>query len=351
MTGTMDNYDIVLHPVIQTNGANIVKDTNKYIAEKIGIHQAARTTCLKPEGTTSCLLGTCSGIHPHHAKRYIRRVQNNNMEVPFQFFKKFNSQAIEASVWSESGTDENILFPIEVADGSKTKNQLPAIEMLKTVKSTQENWVMNGKNLKLCVRPWLNHNVSNTIMVKKDEWDDVTQYIYENRDFFTGISLIGESGDKDYPQAPFTAVLSSREIVREYGDAAIWCSGLIDMAIDTFGNLWKACDAALKGYEKYEFEQVQLIDKLKRAKDKQTASTKLTNQLTWINKFDKYCKKYFGHNFKRLTYCLKDVHNWKLYCDLDTTFNAIDWIEMKELEDNTHPEQEISCANDACSLV
>ena len=351
MTGTMDNYDIVLHPVIQTNGANIVKDTNKYIAAKIGIHQAARTTCLKPEGTTSCLLGTCSGIHPHHAKRYIRRVQNNNMEVPFQFFKKFNAQATEKSVWSESGTDENILFPIEVADGSKTKNQLPAIEMLKTVKSTQENWVMNGKNTKLCVRPWLNHNVSNTIMVKKDEWDDVTKYIYENREFFTGISLIGESGDKDYPQAPFTAVLSSREIVREYGDAAIWCSGLIDMALDTYDNLWKACDAALKGYEKYEFEQVQLIDKLKRAKDKQTASTRLTNQLTWINKFDKYCNKYFGHNFKRLTYCLKDVHNWKLYCDLDTTFKSIDWIEMHETEDNTTIEQTISCANGQCELT
>lgn len=351
MTGTMEKYEIVLNPVIQSTGAELVKKTNQIIAEKIDVNQAARTTCLKPEGTTSSLLGTSSGIHPHHAKRYIRRVQNNALETPYQFFKKINPQATEKSVWAASDTDENILFPIEVADGSKTKNQLPAIEMLKTVKSTQQHWVINGKNEKLCTKNWLNHNVSNTVIVKDEEWDEVTDYIYENRQYFTGISLIGASGDKDYQQAPFTAVLSSREIVREYGDASIWCSGLIDMAIDFFDDLWKACDAAIKGYEHYEYEQVILIDNMKKAKHKQIASTRLTNQLNWINKFDRYCVKYFNRDVKRLTYCLKDVHNWKLYCDLDTTFKSIDWTEMKEFEDNTHPEQEISCANGACSLV
>ena len=64
-----------------------VKEENKRIAKLIGINQAARTTCIKPEGTSSCILGTSSGIHPHHAKRYIRRVQANKLEPIYNYFK------------------------------------------------------------------------------------------------------------------------------------------------------------------------------------------------------------------------------------------------------------------------
>lgn len=91
-----------------------------------------------------------------------------------------------------------IKFPIEVPDGAKLKNQLPAVEMLSIVKDTQKNWVYSGKNRSLCTQEYLSHNVSNTVTVKPDEWDDVTKYIYDNRKYFAGISLIPQSGDKDY---------------------------------------------------------------------------------------------------------------------------------------------------------
>lgn len=350
MTGTMENYNIVLNPEVQRKGAEIVKETNKKIAALIGINQAARTTCLKPEGTTSCLLGTSSGIHPHHAKRYLRRVQNNLLEIPYQFFKKFNGKCTEKSVWSANNTDENIIFPIEVADGAKLKNQLPAVDMLKIVKSTQENWVIPGKNQELCTKPWLNHNVSNTIMVFPEEWDVVTEFIYENREYFTGISLISASGDKDYPQIPFTAVYTSREIVKEYGEAALWCSGLIEGALEVFGDLWKACDAVLTGAEKYEADKIVQLDNYKTLKQKRIESAKLEEQLNWIIKFNKYANKYFQKDIKKLTYCLKDVYNWKLYCDLIDSFNPVNYTEMTEYEDNTKPEQEISCAGGACTI-
>ena len=68
MTGMMDCPEIVLDPEVQRDGAKVVKETNREFAKKLGINPAARTTCIKPEGTTSCVLGTSSGIHPHHAR-------------------------------------------------------------------------------------------------------------------------------------------------------------------------------------------------------------------------------------------------------------------------------------------
>ena len=330
LTGIMEKHDLVLSEKVLRAGAKIAVDTNKEMAKKIGINQAARVTCLKPEGTSSSMLGTSSGIHPHHAKRYIRHVQANVLEAPYQHFKTYNPQACEKSRWSANNTDEVVKFPIEVPDGSKLKNQLPAIEMLTIVKDTQKNWVNSGKNKNLCTQDFLSHNVSNTVTVKPDEWESVTKYIYDNRKFFAGISLIPQSGDKDYPQAPFTTVYSSREIVKEYGDAGLWCSGLIELALNAFeNNLWEACDYVSMNQAKENDSQDKLV---------------------FITKVKNFAGKYFNGDIKRLTYCMKDVYNWKLYCDLFNTFKKVDYTQLLEVEDNTAGIEEVSCAGGACLI-
>ena len=330
LTGTMEKHDLILSEKVLRAGAKIAVETNKDLSKRIGINQAARVTCLKPEGTSSSMLGTSSGIHPHHAKRYIRHVQANILEAPYQHFKKLNPQACEKSSWSANNTDEVIKFPIEVPDGAKLKNQLPAVEMLSVVKDTQKNWVQSGKNRSLCTQEYLSHNVSNTVTVKPDEWDAVTKYIYDNRKYFAGISLIPQSGDKDYPQAPFTTVYTSREIVKEYGDAALWCSGLIELGLNAFGNnLWAACDYV----------------SMNQAKENDTQ-----DKLLFITKMKNFAGKYFDGDTKRLTYCMKDVYNWKIYCDLFNSFKKVDYTELSETEDNTVGIEEISCAGGACLL-
>jgi ribonucleoside-diphosphate reductase alpha chain len=330
LTGTMEKHELVLTEKVLTKGAKIAVETNKILAKKIGINQAARVTCLKPEGTSSSMLGTSSGIHPHHAKRYIRHVQANILEAPYQHFKKLNPQACEKSSWSANNTDEVIKFPIEVPDGAKLKNQLPAIEMLAIVKETQKNWVQSGKNKNLCTQEYLSHNVSNTVTVKPDEWDDVTKFIYDNRKYFAGISLIPQSGDKDYPQAPFTTVYTSREIVKEYGDAALWCSGLIELGLNAFNNnLWAACDYVSMNLAKSDDTQDKLL---------------------FVTKMKNFAGKYFDGDTKRLTYCMKDVYNWKIYCDLFNSFKKIDYTQLSETEDNTAGIEEISCAGGACLI-
>jgi ribonucleoside-triphosphate reductase len=330
LTGTMEKHDLVLTEKALTKGAKIAVENNKELCKKIQINQAARVTCLKPEGTSSSMLGTSSGIHPHHAKRYIRHVQANVLEAPYQHFKKLNPQACEKSSWSANNTDEVIKFPIEVPDGAKLKNQLPAVEMLSVVKETQKNWVQSGKNRSLCTQDYLSHNVSNTVTVKPDEWEEVTQYIYDNRKYFAGISLIPQSGDKDYTQAPFTTVYTSREIVKEYGDAALWCSGLIELGLNAFhNNLWAACDYVTLNQGHKDHPEAKLM---------------------FVTKMKNFAGKYFDGDVKRLTYCMKDVYNWKIYCDLFNSFKKVDYTQLSETEDNTVGIEEISCAGGACLI-
>ena len=330
MTGIMERHDICLDPDIQKEGARVVKKTNKDLAKKIGINTAARTTCVKPEGTASCILGTSSGIHPHHAKRYIRRVQANKMEDIYQHFKKTYPRACEESVWSANDSDDVICFCIEVPAGSKLKNQIGAIGLLEYVKSTQQNWVMTGRNDSLCVKPFLQHNVSNTINVKPEEWEDVEKFIYKNRKYFCGVSLLPLSGDKDYPQAPFTTVYLPSEMVSHYGDGAMFVSGLIEVALNLWeDNLWAACDGLLgvgtriKGNGKRE----------------------------WVERCKKFTKKYMDGDIKRLTYCMKDVYNWKEWVDMKREYTAVEYTDCIEEHDNTTPEQEIACAGGACEII
>ena len=329
MTGIMEQHEICLSPLLQKEAAKIVKQVNKEIAKKIGINSAARCTCVKPEGTASCILGTSSGIHPHHAKRYIRRVQANKMEDIYKYFQSINPRACEESVWSANDTDDVISFCIEVPDGSKTKNQISAIDLLKTVKSTQQSWVVGGTNKNLCTQPWLVHNVSNTINVTSEEWDEVEDFIYDNRKWFCGISLLPVTGDKDYPQAPFTAIYLPRKIVSHYGDGAMFVSGLIEVALELWeDNLWAACDSLLGIGSKPKGEAKRV----------------------WFKRCRKFSDKYFSSEVKSLTYCMKDVYNYKLWTELNREYVDVDFKNVVEENDVTNFQGESACAGNSCSL-
>ena len=328
MTGIMESPDICLNPIIQQRAAKIVLKTNEKVAKLIGINPAARATVVKPEGTASCVLGTSSGIHPHHSKRYVRRVQANKMEPIYQFFKETNPLACEESVWSENKSDDVISFCIEIPKGAKTKYDVSAIDLLKAVKTTQENWITYGRNLDRCTQPWLNHNVSNTIHIKDNEWDEVTNFIYENRNNFCGISLLPMSGDKDYKQAPFSSVHLPSELIQMYGEASVFAGGLIEQAKVLFDDdLWLACDTALG--------IVPVKGKAKEA---------------WVNRFKKYANNYVEGNLKKLVYCLKDVDTYKLFTDLKREYKPVDFDECIEEENNVKPTQELACSGGVCEL-
>lgn len=316
--------------------------------------------------TTSCILGTASGIHPHHAKRYFRRVQANKIETPLQFFKQFNPAAVKPSVWAS--TDEIITFLCEVPDGAKTKNTVNAIDLLKVVKLTQQNWVESGTRHDHMNRSWLRHNVSNTIHVQPDEWESVEDFIYDNRHWFAGVSLLPVSGDKDYPQTPFTAVFTPTELVRMHGDASVFASGIIEKALDAFNDdLWAACDCVL------DIGEILDANKLKEKiiSDCQTNGAKWRElglspetpvkllkawlksevknydlKIEWIRKANQFATRYFNGDIREMTYCLKDVYNWKEWCDLKREYVDIDWSLCKE---DAYGSLDFGQAGEACS--
>ena len=209
ITGIMDNPDILLDYKLQKEMSELAVKINKEWSKKIHVNIAARVTCLKPEGTTSLVLGTGSGIHPHHSRRYFRRVMANKLENVYRFFKKHNPKLSELSVWSATKTDDVICFPIQVSNKAIIKKDLSAIQHLECVKFTQQNWVLGGIS-ESNTKP-IEHNVSCTITVKDNEWDNVIKYIYSNRQFFAAISFIPYGSDKVYAQAPMEDIVNEND--------------------------------------------------------------------------------------------------------------------------------------------
>jgi ribonucleoside-diphosphate reductase alpha chain len=215
--GILDNPELLLDPATLEAGAEMVRGSNALFADLVGIRRAARTTCVKPEGTASLLLGTGSGIHPHHARRYFRRVQVNRIDPVYRFFKHANAHMTEKSAYNQA-TDDVVTFPVEAPEHAITRHDLSALRFLEYVKLVQRHWVEAG-----CASdawsPGLHHNVSNTISVAEHEWDEVSDFIWENRQHFTGIALLTEVGDKTYLQAP-REELSTPEDVRKWNALA-----------------------------------------------------------------------------------------------------------------------------------
>lgn len=205
MTGMMDAPEISCNPEFQRIVAELVIEVNAEMAAKLGTNPFARGTCVKPAGTSSLAWGgVASGHHLHHARRQFRRITANVMEPVFQYFKMFN----EHMCVRKPNGDYAIEFAIKAPPGAIVKDDLTAIEFMEMVKSTQINWVIPGTG-RPEVSPGLRHNVSNTIQVRTNEWSEVTEYLFKNQYYFTGVSLLPAFADKAYQFAP------NEEIVTE----------------------------------------------------------------------------------------------------------------------------------------
>lgn len=348
MTGMMERPALAFDPAIQEKTAKLILEVNAEVAARIGINPTARATCVKPAGSTSCLLGTSSGIHPHHSRRYLRRAQANEDEGLVQFFREHNPLAVERSVWNPNGTDVVITFCIQAADEALTKKDVSAVDLLEKVRLTKQHWVDAGKREERCVQPWLSHNVSNTISVRDDEWLAVEEYIYNHRDFFAGVALLPDGGDLDYPQAPFCEVLTAEDIVETYGVGAIMSSGLIVDGLHVFDdNLWAACDCALgRGEDLDEPTPRKWPRRVYEALEEVRMARK-----DWVRRAHKFAKNYFGGDVLKMTRCLKRVHNCKLWEDLVRQYRRVDYTLMQEDDDNTTLTQTVACAGGKCDLI
>ena len=211
--GILDRPGLLLDAAVLRSAAGMVKAVNAVVAHALGIRPAARTTCVKPEGTASLLLGTSSGLHPHHAPRYFRRVQASVYDPVYRHFRAANPHMVEESVYDPNRLTEVITFPVEGPAFGIYREDLSAVNHLEYVRLVQENWVQAGRRHERH-SPGLHHNVSCTISVRPDEWRAVADYIWGHRRAFTGVALLSDTGDKTYVQAPREAVGTAEDVSR-----------------------------------------------------------------------------------------------------------------------------------------
>jgi ribonucleoside-diphosphate reductase alpha chain len=204
-------------------------ETNRKVADLIGINYASRITCVKPEGTSSLVLETSSGIHTQHSKLYIRRVQANKFSSVYNFFKDKNLHLIEKSVYNQN--DDVISFLVQAQDNAITKKDLTAIEMLEKIKFVQEHWVIPG-NTNPKSHTGLNHNVSCTVNFSEDEAVTVREFIWKNRTIFTGIALILNT-DMKYLQAPWEEIEEDDSRISKLAPNTVDYTQLIEVSDET----------------------------------------------------------------------------------------------------------------------
>jgi ribonucleoside-triphosphate reductase len=178
-----------------TAAANIVKKENSRVAKLIGINKAARTTCVKPAGTTSLVLGTSSGIHAWHNEFYIRRLRVGKNESIYNYLKKNNPDLVQDEYFRPHDTAV-IEIPQSAPKGSLLRTE-SAFDLLKRVKKVATEWVKPGHR-----KGSNTHNVSATISLKANEWDKAGKWMWDNRECYNGLSVLPYDGGT-YTQAPF----------------------------------------------------------------------------------------------------------------------------------------------------
>lgn len=311
ITGWMNNPQTLLDDVVLKEGAELVKTINKQVSKLIDINPAARTTCVKPAGNASVLLKTASGIHGEHSPRYIRNVQMNKETEVAKLIKETNPYMVEEGVWSEGKTDYVISFPVISPANSIYRKDLYGINLLEKVKLVQNSWVEYGTDESLCVDPTVRHNVSNTISVLPEQWDEVSEYVFENKKSFAGISFLAASGDRAYNQAPNTEIASEQEIIKKYGRAALFAAGLIVDTFKGFNDLWEACMIAQMPVDSGDKEKSDI-------------------RAEWIRRYHKFAESYFDGDLVKTEYCLKDVHLLHRWTKIQQHYVPIDFADQLE---------------------
>ena len=199
-SGEVLQYDL-------TEAARLAVDENGRICEIIGTNPAARVTCVKPSGTTSCVLGTSSGIHAWYADYFLRTIRFNKNEDIANYFIIYHPELVEDDILRPHDTI-CVRFPIAAPQGSITTSESP-IDMLERVKKFSEEWIKPGH-----ISGVNTHNVSATVYIREGEWESVGDWMWMNQDYYNGLSVLPVD-THTYVQPPMEQI-TKEEYERRY---------------------------------------------------------------------------------------------------------------------------------------
>lgn len=334
ITGWMDMSEL-FNPELLRKAVSVIKETNEEVANIIGINPAARLTCVKPSGNASVIGGTPSGIHAEHSRRYFRIMQLNKETDTAKWLKLNMPIILEESKWSATNSDYVVYTPIENNEKTILKDEITGVKHLELIKIVQENWVIPGTIVERGYSKKVTHNVSNTVIV--DDIDNIVNYLFKYQSVFTAVSFLESTGDKDYTQAPFTSVLNTNELINKYGDGVMFMSGLIVDGLHYFNNdLWKATDFILNNELQIEGTRDDFI--LRR---------------DWLRRVKKFAKNYFDGDIKKTVYCMKDVHLWHKWNNINREFKSVDFskILLKPIFNDISMYSSVACSGNSCEIT
>ena len=212
------------------------KKMNKIIAESIGINSAARVTTVKPSGSTSCVVGSSSGIHAWHDEYYIRRMELNANEALVPYLLANYPELIKPL--ERRPGDYVLEFPQSAPLQAVLRNKETALQFLNRVHKFNVEWVAEGHR-----RGDNRNNVSATCSVREDEWDDVGEWMWKNKGIYNGMSVLPYDGGT-YSQAPFETISKSRYYKMMESLAEVDLTKVIELDDATDLNQQVACGGA-----------------------------------------------------------------------------------------------------------
>lgn len=170
--------------------------TNQEYADRFGVNRSAAITCVKPSGTVSQLVDAASGMHPRHAKHYIRRIR---VSVSDPLLKTMVAKGAvhhpEVGQSYETATTFVLEFPVQAPEGAVTKDDITALQQLEHWKTTK--------------KAFTEHNPSVTVSIGDDEWEAVEDWIFENWDHVGGLSFLPRT-DHVYELAPYEEITEEK---------------------------------------------------------------------------------------------------------------------------------------------
>lgn len=181
-----------------TEASKIVAKENARVARIIGINKAARCTVVKPEGTASLVAGSSSGIHAWHSPFYIRRMRLSKNEPIYRYLAE-NIPALIEDDYFKPTTQAILSVPQKAPEGAITRDE-SALDLLERVSRVYGDWIVPGHR-----KGHNKNNVSTTVSIKEDEWEEVGNWMWNNRDKYTALSVLPYDGHT-YVQPPFEEI-------------------------------------------------------------------------------------------------------------------------------------------------
>jgi len=195
-SGVVFNYNL-------EEASLIVSEENAIRAKQIGIKVAARNTVIKPEGTSSLVLGTSSGAHDWHDDYYLRYIRLGKNESLYMHLAINHPELVEDDYFKPS-IQAVVFVPQKAPEGAILRKNTTAIQLLERVKKLNIEWIKPGHR-----KGENTNNVSATISIKDNEWEEVGEWMWKNKDFYNGLSVLPFDGHT-YIQAPFTSITKEK---------------------------------------------------------------------------------------------------------------------------------------------